>query len=275
MEIKIESPLLNEKETEVKSPEYSEKEEIYLRGLRKKLEQARDARDQNHEEFDGMSYAEYYNLNERLANTFIEPKKNKEDNNFQSGTIRTKIFALLSSVANLDLAGDISALDKNNLPIQSMGDGMEDVILKTNELDNDDEKKLLRQYELLKQGTAFVEEIWDERKKKEKKMKGKFSGKLDLKWETKIKEAFARPSRNLIPGINVYRGDITKYDIKDDPFIFTVDKIPYSEGELIFGEWDRWGNVPKSKVSFNDIETSSLINWRLLEEETGVLEIVR
>ena len=276
MEIPTKSPLLEEKEIDqVESPKYKDTEETYLKGLRKRLEQARDARDQNHDEFDGMSYAEYFNMNERLANTFIEPKKNKEDNNFQSGTIRTKLFALLSSVVNLDLAGDISALDKNNLPIQSMGDAMEDVILKTNELDNDDEKKLLRQYELLKQGTTFVEEVWDERKKKAKKMEDKFKGKLNIKWTTKIENAFARPSRNIIPGINVYLGDITKYDIKDQPFIFTVDKMPYQEAELIFGEWDRWSNVPKTKVSFEDIEASSFINWRLLEDEKDMVEIVR
>lgn len=274
--IETKSPLLKDKEEEIiEQVKYSESEEIYLKGLRKRLETARNARDQSHEEFDGMSYAEYYNLNERLANTFIEPKKNKEDNNFQSGTIRTKLFALLSSVVNLDLAGDISALDKNNLPIQSMGDAMEDIILKTNQLDNDDEKKVLRQYELLKQGTVFVEEIWDERKKKEKKMAKKFDGKLKLDWETKIKEAFARPSRNIIPGINVYLGSMEKYDIGDQPFIFTVDKIPYSEAEMIFGEWDRWVNVPKTKVSFEDIEASSFLNWRLLEEDKDMLEIVR
>ena len=276
MEIKTKSPLLDEKaEEQVESAKYSEQEEVYLKGLRKKLEQARNARDQNHDELDGMSYAEYYNLNERLANTFIEPKKNKEDNNFQSGTIRTKLFALLSSVVNLDLAGDISALDKDNLPIQSMGDAMEDVILKTNELDNDDEKKLLRQYELLKQGTVFVEEVWDERKKKEKKSKAKFNGKLKYEWETKIKDAFARPSRNIIPGINVYLGSMEVYNSTDQPFIFTVDRKPYAEAELMFGEWDRWENVPKTKVSFEDIEVSSFINWRLLEDEENMVEIVK
>lgn len=275
-EIKTKSPLLEKLEVEqVESPKYKETEETYLKGLRKRLETARNARDQSHDELDGMSYAEYYNLNERLANTFIEPKKNKEDNNFQSGTIRTKLFALLSSVVNLDLAGDISALDKNNLPIQSLGDAMEDIILKTNELDGDDEKKLLRQYELLKQGTVFVEEIWDERKKKEKKSKTKFDGKLKMKWDTKIKDAFSRPSRNIIPGVNVYLGSMEKYDIGEQPFIFTVDKIPYQEAEMMFGTWDRWENVPKSKVSFEDVESTSFINWRLLEEDKDMVEIVR
>src|SRR3990167_8492503 len=205
MSIETKSPLLEKLKEQTDPPKYSESEEIYLKGLRKRMETARNARDVGHIEFDGMSFIEYFNLNERLANTFVEPKKNKEDSNFQSGTIRTKLFALLNSVLNLDLSGDISAFDKNGFKIQALGDAMEDVILKTNELDNDDEKKELRQYELLKQGTVFVEEIWDERSKKEKKMSGTFSGKLnDIKWETKIKKAFARPSRNIIPGIGVY-----------------------------------------------------------------------
>ena len=267
--------LLEEKEEKIESPDYAEKDEIYLKGLRKRMENARNQRDAQHQEFDGMSYSEYYNLNERLANTFIEPKNNKEDSNFQSGTIRTKLFALLSSVVNLDLAGDISALDKNGMKVQALGDAMEDVILKTNELDNDDEKKLLRQYELLKQGSVFVEEVWDERKKKEKKLDGKFSGKLDLKWDTKIKKAFAKPSRNIIPGLNVYLGDITKYNITEQPFIFTVDTMPYSEAELMFGEWDRWENVPKTKISFEDVNADQGINWRLLELEKDQVEIVR
>lgn len=273
--IETKSPLLEEVVDQIDAPDYSEKEEIYLRGLRKRMENARNARDTNHDEFDGMSYTEYYNLNERLANTFVEPKKNKEDSNFQSGTIRTKLFALLSSVVNLDLAGDISALDKNMMKVQALGDAMEDVMLKTNELDGDDEKKLLRQYELLKQGTVFVEEMWDERKKKEKKMDGKFSGKLDVKWKTKIKDAFARPSRNIIPGINVYLGDMGKYDAVDQPFIFTVDRMPYAEAELIFGEWERWENVPKELKTFEDTNIGSLVNWRLLETEKDQVEVVR
>lgn len=280
MEITTKSPLLEEKVIQIDPPKYSETEEIYLKGLRSRMELARNSRDTQHEEFDGMDYSTYYNTNERLANTFIEPKRNKEDNNFQSGTIRTKLFAVLSSVVNLDLSGDISAYDRNLFKIQSLGDAMEDVILKTNELDGDDEKKLMRQYELLKQGTIFVEEVWDERSKKEKRVGGKFTGKLtgtsSLKWETRIKKVFARPTRNIIPGINVYLGDLTKYNSCDQPFLFSVDSMPYSEAELIFGEWDRWKDVPKDLVSFENTQERDLINWRLLEQQRkGHVEIVR
>ena len=269
----VASPLLEKQQEVIEPPKYSDTEETYLGGLRKRLEHAKNARDTAHDEFDGMDYATYYNQNERLANTYIQPKNNREDSNFQSGTIRTKLFALLSSVVNLDLAGDISAFDENGLKIQAMGDAMEDVILKTNELDTDDEKKMLRQYELLKQGDVFVEEIWDKRQKKQKKMENAFSGKLGIEWETKLKDAFERPTRNIIPGINVYLGDITKYGMDDQPYIFTVDSVPYDEAYTIFGEWDRWGNVPKKLIAFDPAKNTT--TWTLLESQENYVEIVR
>ena len=271
-----ESPLL-EKEKQIKEPKYSDKEQEYLGALRTKMEQARDSRDKGHDEFDGMSYVINYEKNEEVANTFIAPKKNKEDTNFQSGIIRQKLLALLSSLVNLNLAGDISAFDKDGLEVQQVGDAMEDVILKTNDLDMDEEKKYLRQYELLKHGTVFVEEIWDNKSKVEKKTTKMFDGKLDMKWKTKIKKAFARPVRNIVLGLNVYLGDITTYDISDQPFIFTVDVKPYQEAKRIFGKWDRWKFVPKELVNFEPTESIGRFNpnWRLLESEGEQVEIVR
>jgi len=147
---KEKSPLLEEKEKQIPPPVYTKEEETYLKGLRTRMENARNMRDRDHDEFDGMDYITYYERNEQVANTFIEPKRNKEDTTFQSGTVRQKLFAVLSALVNLDLSGDIAAFDKDGLEIQAVGDAMEDIILKTKELDVDDEKKYLRQYELLK-----------------------------------------------------------------------------------------------------------------------------
>lgn len=272
---KIDSPLLLDKTETIEKPKYSTLEEEYLGGLRRRMMTARNARDQEHEEFDGMSYTQNYEMNERVANTFIAPKKNKEDTNFQSGTVRTKLFALLSALVNLNLSGDISAFDKEGLKIQALGDAMEDVILKTNELDVDDEKKYLRHYELLKHGTVFVEELWDEKQKKEKKMKGKYDGKIKQTWDEKIKKAFARPARNIVPGINLYLGDITKYDISEQPFVVTVDTVPYQEAKMIFGEWERWKSVPKKLVRTDSADSKSLQDWTLLQSQENYVEILR
>lgn len=259
-------------------PKYSQIEQDYLSGLKKRMEMAKTSREQERDEFDGMPYSVYYEQNERYANTFIQPKKNREDTNFQSGTIRQKMFALLASLVNLNLMPDISAFNKESLEVQGMGNAMEDIILKTNELDKDDEKKQMRQYELLKQGTVFVEEIWDKRFKKNKKMKGDFTGKLDVKWDEKLQKAFARPVRNIIPGLNVFLGDLSKYDISEQPFVFTVDVMHYEIAKTIFGKWDRWDNVPH-KIVQNDTtvttQTTYNPNWRLIETQDDYVEVIR
>ena len=272
-----ESPLLKTKEEIIPAPKYSEEEIIYLGALRTRLENARDMRDREHEEFDGMSYVTNYELNEQIANTFIAPKRNKEDTTFQSGTVRQKLFAVLSALVNLDLSGDISAYDKEGLQIQALGDAMEDIITKTDELDTDDEKKYLRQYELLKHGTVFVEELWDAKTSKDKKMNGKFTGKIEKQWSEKIGKACAQPTRNIIPGINVYLGDITKYNISDQPFIFTVDMKPYDEAERTFGKWERWENVSKQVKNFSSQRDGGAFStdWKLLESQEKYVEIIR
>lgn len=271
------SPLLEKEIENIPRPDYSPEEEQYLSGLRNRIALARDTRDEQRDEWDGMDYVTQYQLNERMANTQLQPKRNKEDTNFQSGTVRTKLFALLSALVNLNLSGDISAFESEGLEIQGLGDAMEDIILKTNEYDNDDEKKYLRHYELLKHGTVFVEELWDKRKKKQKKITKKFNGKIaDAEWDTKLKDAFARPTRQIVSGLNVYLGDITKYDISEQPFIFTVDTKPYEEAKTVFGEWERWKHVPRKLQQFNAGQTDVLnVNWRVLESQEERVEIVR
>jgi hypothetical protein len=271
----VASPLLKEEQAVVEKPKYSDDEITYFGRLRTKMQKAQTNRDQSHEEFNGMDYETYYYANERLANTYIAPKKNREDTNFQTGVVRQKLFALLAPITNLNLAGDISAFDREGLKIQAIGNAMEDVMLKTNELDNDEEKKNLRHYELLKQGTIFVEELWDEKRQKVKKMKGRWDGTLEQTWNTRIKKAFSRPTRKIIPGINVYLGDISKYDISEQPFIFTIDVVPYSEAEAMFGTWERWKNVPKKVVRTSESVNDVSKDWTLLETNEEYVEILR
>lgn len=271
------SPLLDEEVKIIERPDYSDDEETYLKNLKQRLTDAKNQRDQTWDEFDGMDYLTYYESNEKLANTFLKPKNNKEDTNFQSGTVRQKLFALLAALTNLDLGGDISAYDKDALKIQALGDAMEDIVKRTEELDNDEEKKFLRFYELLKHGTVFVEEVWLEQQAKKKRMRKPFTGKLDSEWTEKVEKAFARPSRNIIPGTNVYLGDMTKYDLADQPFVFTVEEKPYDEAEAIFGKWDRWKYVPRElqEVEPKEKEAGWGDNWRLLESKKDRVEIVR
>jgi len=280
MEENKKSVLVGTKTKEEKIPKikYSDEEEEYRSNWIRRMEAARDLRDIPHDEFDGMDYITQYESNEKLANTFIQPKRNKEDSNFQSGIIRQKLFSLLSAINNLDLRGDISAFNSDGFEVQALGDAMEDIILKTDELDVDDEKKMLRYFELLKQGTVFVEELWSEKNYKVKKTNKRFSGQLkDFDFTTNLKKTFARPTRNIVPGVNVYLGSMSIYDNQEQPYIFTVDTKPYFEAKAIFGKWERWQYVPKKIVRTISDDKSSLINkdWTLLTNPEGNVEIIR
>ncbi len=262
---------------QVDVPTYSEIEKHFIMGLQRRLVWARNYRDQEHPEFDNMSFLQYYDENEKWANSYIMPKKNKEDTNFTSGIVRQKLLALLAIVNNLDLSPDISAFSSDEIKIQAVGDAMEDIFLKAEDLDGDEEKKLIRQYELLKHGTVFVEEIWDERYIKDKKGP-EFDGKnLNATWTSRMKKLFARPSRNVIPATNVFLGDITQYEVAKQPYIYTVEIKHYDEAKSIYGQWERWQYVTRDLKKFSPAtEYGMLINsWRLTQVLKDHVEIIK
>ena len=275
------SPLLDDEDVSRGAPDYSDDERQYLSRLQVRLESARNQREAPHVEFDGMSFSEWWESNEKGANTFIEPKKNKEDSSFSSGTIRQKLLAYLAAVNNLNLSPDISAFDQNDLEVARLGDAMEDIIYKSEEIDEDEEKKMLRQYELLKQGTVFVEEVWDEKFIKDKRIKGNvaFDGKLGgITWTQKLKRYFSKPSRNVINSLMVYLGDIRQYIFKLQPYVFTVDIRSYPEVKAQYGNWDRFKYVSRVINPVLNQRTRSLYdnNWRLITDlEPGFCEVIK
>lgn len=259
-------------------PTYTAEEINYLSNLQKRLESAKNLREQPFPEFDDMTYTQYWQRNEDLANTRIKPKINKQDIQFQSGTLRTKLFAFLSSLLGLNLASDISAYDINDIVINKLGNAMEDVIDKTKELDEDEEKKLMRQYELLKQGHVFVEELWDDKvlidKSPVKNYNGEFRG---VKIKPKEVKQPGRPTRNIISGLSVYLGDMRKYLISEQPYIFTAQTIKYEEAEKIYGKFEMWKFVSKTLRPWSGDSDKAISQnaWRLYDTKENMVEIVK
>jgi hypothetical protein len=106
---------------EVLIPKYSDDEVQYLGALQIKLEQARNLRDTNHDEFDGMTFTEQWQAEEKSANTFIAPKINAEDTNFQSGIVMDTLIHVISQLINYDLGPEIHAYDQSQLEVASLG----------------------------------------------------------------------------------------------------------------------------------------------------------
>ena len=274
------SPLMQLPEEEtIETPNYSEEEQRYLSNLQKRLENAKLMREQPHPEFDDMTYLQYWQKNEDLANTKIKPKVNKQDIQFQFGTLRTKLFAFLSSLLGLNLSGDITAYNESDVEINRLGDAMEDIIDKTDELDEDEEKKMLRQYELLKQGDVFCEDIWDEKWMIEKDPMKNYNGEFrNVKIKSREVKGMGRPVRNIISGLSVYLGDLTKYLISDQPYIFTAETKRYDETEKIYGKCENWKYVSKKMRPWSgDSDKAMTMNaWRLLDTtQENTCEIIK
>lgn len=271
---KEDTDLLEEKEP-IEPPKYSDEEKEYRSALRRKLTKAKEIREEQHEEFDNMSYEAYFDANERGANTYINTTKNKGETNFQSGTLRTKLFAVLSSMQSLNLSPDIMAYNESEIELSALGNAAEDIIERTNDYENDKEKRMLRQYEMLKQGTVFVEDMWIDKWIKEKKINKKFDGKIeDIKITTTEKKEFGMPEKNILSGLSVFLGNIRVYDIREQPYVFTVEFVDRETARQIYGKWDRWQNVNFDISNFeSDIDSEE---WRLYtEEKEDMVEIVK
>jgi hypothetical protein len=272
------SILVEEPKEVVDKPDYNEAEQRYLSNLQKRLENAKNLREQPQPEFDDMTFEQYWQKCEDLANTKIKPKMNKQDIQFQTGTLRTKLFAFLSSLLSLNLGGEIAAYDESDIYLGTVSTGLEDIVDKADRLDEDEEKRLLRQYELLKHGYVFVEEIWDDRWIIEKQPVNNYSGEFrNVKIKTSEVKKVGRPVRNIISGLSVYLGDLRKYLISEQPYIFTATTISYNEAEQIYGHFENFKYVSKVARPFSGDSDKAMTNnsWRLMDSQADWVEVIR
>lgn len=249
------------------------------------LYKAKIARDTPHREFNNQSYINWFNNNEIIANTEITRDKTNTDLAIHTGTIEQKLLVILAEINRLNLTGEVRVFDKENQELQEFGMGLTDICDKTAEIEQDEEKKLARQLELLKQGTVFIQDNWVKRWNKEKILNKKFDGKIKgVTWEEKMNLVFDGPERNVLYGPGVYIGNISEFEMKKQPYIFTLRTTSYLEAQSRYGKkdsdgkfmWERWENVPKKKVSLlseaNLSELSSSGGWSLTDLEQDKVE---
>jgi len=261
------SAVINEEldQTEQPMPVYTETERLQISALYTRLFKAQQARDQRHPELNDQTYIENYENNERIANTFVPGKKFDGDVKIASGTVEQKLFSVLSEVNRLSLAPQVLAFNEESDELVSLGYAMTDVLFETAKREGDDEKRLMRQLELLKQGTVFVQELWVNRWKKvkdpvDKSKIGKFQGQ---DWKSRLELAWSGPERSVLYGPGVYLGSTKEVDCKKQPYIFTHKLTSYTEAASRYGhkdtegndQWERWQFVPRKKTTQMTLET--------------------
>lgn len=257
------SPLTQDaKQTE--QPVYSDIEQKYLGRLVSRLFEAKVNRDRKHPELEGRTFIQYYEDNEKIANSWTEKKEYDDGIVVNSGTIEQKLFTVAAEINRLNLSPEVRAFDKEDNELASLGVALTDAIWKTEKIEMDKEQKLLRIVELLKQGTCFVQDGWHRQFKKEKILNKQFDGKIKgVDWTEKIVKAFDGPRRRVLYAPGVYLGDVHCLNPDDQPFVFTVKITNRAEAESRYGQkddedkymWERWENVPKTRSTLLSEET--------------------
>lgn len=261
---------------------YEEEETLYRGELIKFIEGARDQRDGEHDEFDGMTYLEAYETNSKTGNSYIEPNVNEGDTKLSSGVTLEKTNTLLSSLLNFNFEPNISAFDDRNYEIYELGENFEALVKKSRQIENPsyNKKRSLIYKELLDQGTVFVEDVlieWQDVEKIMEPISWAEGVKIKKTWEKKLGKVQRELRCTLISGPNMYLGDIKQAFIEYQPYIFTRQVMSYAEAESIFRNWERWENVSRNMQSFNSSSETNLKyhNWSLEALKKNHVEIIK
>lgn len=264
---------------EVKEPNYTEEEREKRSDYIEKMERAKRMRGMAHDEFDGMTYEQAYETDSKAAFSYIPPKKNPEDTRIVTGVTEEKEKTLLATLLDFEFRPNIKAYDKDNFEIVELGENAEAMITKAKKLEEYEIKAPLILREFLDHGTVFIENSMVEWTEVEKKIKGndKFAKAIqgEKNWEEKTSEVFREIRTTLIPGLNVYLGNIREFFMNRQPYVFIREYMTYEMAETIYGEWARWENVPPNFKEFSERQETQYNKWSLLEVEKGFVEVLK
>lgn len=285
---RMENPLVNDPK-ELAEIKYDDRTWLYKTFLETRLRRAQEARDSAHAEFNGLTYLQWFERNEKLANTVIEPRPNSNEKPLSTGTVESKLTTLLSHLDNLNLVPKVYAFNRDNTQLRDLGTAFTDILKVTAEHDGGDEggdkeKRMARQRELLKQGTAFVQETYLSKYQIKKKLKAAYKGEFSdfAGYTEKLSKVFEGCNRDLLYGPNVYLGDITQFSMNDQPFVFTVETMSYDVAKTIYGQFENFKFVRAGRPASPTTDTATVggrtiydAKFRLLSIETDQVEIIK
>jgi hypothetical protein len=268
--------------------EYEDAVSGYRTYLLMRLQRAKEQRDRKHPEFSNKTYYQYYDENEKIANTYLEEVVDGSEKKLSTGTLESKLNTLLAHLNNLNLTPECHAFDKNNKEIRQLGVAFTDIMAVAAEHDGGDdggdkEKRMARQRVLLKQGTVFVEENWITKHEVKKKLKGKYTGQFkDFEGYTeRLEKVYEGCNRDVLYGPNVYLGDITAFSMADQPYIFKVNQMSYDVAKTLYGTFENWKFVKPGmyKPTAAEIGTGGGASvydskWRLTSLSDDQVEII-
>lgn len=262
--------------------EYSDEAKKYINFRRQRMIAARDTRDMVRDEYDGMGFLQWYEVQKKADDQFLAPRKNKQDTSINTGTIRDKDSSLLEYAQKYDFEPVAQVYDDEDEMLEELAETTEDLIRKSFLMEDAKMKGKLLTRSMISFGTALVEDEWMERWTIEKEFgTGKATiGSIKSEWVEKKVKQYDGAQIKLWDLRKCYFGDIRKFFMngpQGQPYFFTVEYQSYDVVKTIFGEWDRWKYVPTYVVNTPEISSMQVYTqgWTLRPISMNYVEIAR
>lgn len=263
--------------------EYSKEAQKYINFRRQRMVAARDTRDASHDEFDGMGFLKWYDVQKKADDQYVAPRKNAQDTSINTGTVRDKDNSLLEYAMKFDFEPIACAYNQDDEMMEELAETAEDMVRKSKDIESYREKQKLIYRSMIAFGTALVEDTWIERWITQKTLKQGFKaglGSEKAEWEEKLIKQYDGCMAKLWDLRKCYFGDIRKFFMngpQGQPFFFTVEYESYDSVKLMFGNWDRWKFVPRIVMPTPELSATLIYTtwWTLRPISQNYVEIVR
>lgn len=273
----------NNEQGNVPQIEYSKAEQEYIMFRRQRLVSARDSRDGSHPEFDDMTFLKWHEVQKKADDQYVAPRKNAQDTSINTGTVRDKDNSLLEYAMKFDFEPVAQVYSEDDEMMSELADTAEDMVRKSKLLESYRDKAKLIYRSMIAFGTALVEDVWVERWVLQKTLKTGYKvgvGSTQAEWTEKLVKQYDGCQAKLWDLRKCYFGDIRKFFMngpQGQPFFFTVEYESYDVVKGIFGNWDRWVNVPNTVVPTAEVSAPNVYSafWTLRPISMNYVEIIR
>jgi len=223
---------------------------------RDRIRKANDARNQRHRRFDNLSFIQDYYSNEDARNSYLRPKRNDEEVRVVGGTTEKRIESLVNELASMNFQHDIQAYDQEDRLVEDLGNVMEDVVKRTNQMEEDSDVRLDAIYDMLCQRAVFLEEVYERRRTR---------GVVRHQYRKRLRTS-----------LEVLLGDLTipHYRLDDQPYIVTYERMSIQAAEQIYGHFNNFKYVRPGMDLSNDVYGSD-VTFRLGHLAANEIEICK
>ncbi len=250
-------------------------EEIKARDIQiQELNSAYEQRQAPYTELDDMCYDRWYLENKKAASGYVKPRANPHEVRTNSAVVRSKSLALVSQLLEYKFEPDVEAYDESNQPDRVVGELAEDMIRKSRQIENYDAKRAFFYKELIDQGNVFVWERFCEQAGTVKEIENFDVEDLSkMKWKERIETLYSQCEAEIVPGLNVYLGNIREPDMQKQPFIGISFERTRSEVFAKYGNWERFKYVPFAiQRATDDQGTQIYADWSMIEVRQNMVE---